>query len=103
MDTSETTTPEWHDLYSPDELAAALDLQAAKLAKRHGYYEIANELNAAAECIRDLNERYLEAVSAADRLTTELACLAAAGLGLADLGDVSRQIKSGIESLGKLP
>ncbi len=49
--------PTWSDIYTPEELAAALDVQAAKLAKKHGYYEIAAEISAAAECIRDLAEQ----------------------------------------------
>lgn len=49
--------PTWSDIYTADELAAALDLQSAKLAKKHGYYDIAAELSHAAEAIRDLAEQ----------------------------------------------
>ena len=96
MDTSETT-PSWNDVYTPEELAAALDLQAAKLAKRHGYYEIANELNHAAECIRDLAEQQAA-------LASELAVFVGAAMdGIESLNRVKQQIASGIESLSKVP
>lgn len=50
-------TPNWSDLYTPEELAAAIDIHALKLAKLKGWYEIAGDLHAAAECIRDLSDR----------------------------------------------
>jgi hypothetical protein len=75
--------PTWSDIYTAEELAAALDVQAAKLARKHGYYEIAAELRHAAECIRDLAERN-------EYLTK-------AG------GDLMRKILAGRESLSKLP
>ena len=49
--------PEWHDLFTVDELAAAVDLHAAQFAKKYGAYDIAAELRMAAQCIRDLNEQ----------------------------------------------
>lgn len=48
--------PSWSDVYTADQLAAALDLHAAKLAKR-GYYEIASDMNLAAIAIGDLQEQ----------------------------------------------
>jgi nucleotide-binding universal stress UspA family protein len=75
--------PTWSDIYTAEELAAALDLQAAKLARKHGYYEISAELSHAAECIRDLAERNEELTKAG--------------------GDLMRKILAGRESLSKLP
>ena len=51
------TNPHWSDIYTAEELAAAVELDAAKLAKRHGYYEIAAELGMAADALRELSER----------------------------------------------
>lgn len=51
------STPTWSDVYTPEELAAALDFAAARVAKMQGAYHLAAELKAAAECIRDLAER----------------------------------------------
>lgn len=49
--------PKWHDIYTEVELAAALRYAAAQLAKQRGAYELASELNFAADCIEDLAER----------------------------------------------
>lgn len=49
--------PAWHDVYTAEELATALEYHAAQLAHRHGYYDMAAELNSAAEALRDLQAR----------------------------------------------
>lgn len=51
----ETESPNWSDIYTAEQLAAAVDLHALKLAKQKGWYEIAQDLRHAAECIRDLS------------------------------------------------
>lgn len=50
-------TPNWSDIFTAEQLAAAIDLHALKIAKQKGWYEVANDLHAAAECIRDLSDR----------------------------------------------
>lgn len=54
---SEPARPEWHDIYTTDELASALEHHAAQWAHRHAAYAVADELRHAAACIRDLAER----------------------------------------------
>ena len=49
--------PEWSDVYSTDELVAALDYHSAQMAAKHGNYDGANELSMAAKCIADLKEK----------------------------------------------
>lgn len=96
--------PTWSDIYTPEELAAAQDYHAAIVAKRLGGaggndsgYAIANEMRAAAECIRELSEQQAA-------LASQLATFMSAAMdGIHTLGEVDRQIKSSIESLGKLP
>jgi hypothetical protein len=91
----ETNRPSWSDQYTPEELVAALDHQAAQLSHRYGLYDIANELRAAAECIDEL-------VESNDQLCTELASLAGSALGLSDnLGKIERTLRSSIESFSK--
>jgi hypothetical protein len=49
--------PTWRDIYTADELVLALEFTSARLAAKHGYYDIADELQSAADCIRDLQEQ----------------------------------------------
>ena len=59
--------PKWHDVFSADELAAALDVHSLRLAKRYGDYSLAADVAHAAECIRDISEQLdtLDAAGAA--------------------------------------
>lgn len=47
---------DWSDCYTPSELSAALDLHAARAAKR-GEYAVATELRCAAVALMDLHEQ----------------------------------------------
>ena len=80
------TMPKWNDIYSAEELASALDVYAAKLAREKGWYEISNDIRHAADCIRDLEAQK-------DEL-----------LGLSrSLSKLSQTLAGGIESLSKVP
>jgi hypothetical protein len=48
--------PDWSDIHTPHELAAALRVHGNRLAKLTGWYEIAQEILQAASCIEDLAE-----------------------------------------------
>jgi hypothetical protein len=65
---SEAHAPEWHDLHTAEELAAAIDYHGLQIAKRYGAYDIANEIRLGAECIRDLNDRLEMAIAMTERL-----------------------------------
>lgn len=80
------TMPKWNDIYTAEELAAALDVYSAKLAREKGWYEIAGDIRHAAECIRDLDSKNGEL------------------LGLSrSLSKISQTLAGGIESLSKVP
>lgn len=80
------STPNWDDIFTADELAAALDVYAARLAKEKGWYEISQDIGHAAACIRDLDEQKGEL------------------LGLSrSLSKLSQTLAGGIESLSKVP
>jgi hypothetical protein len=64
-----TETAQWNDVYSTDELVAALHLHAAKLA-RAGSTGPATDLIHAADCISDLAERCALAAETAERLNS---------------------------------
>jgi hypothetical protein len=68
----EAHTPEWHDLHSSEELAAALDYHGVQIAKRYGAYDIANEIRLGAECIRDLSDRLEMAIALTERLQVNI-------------------------------
>lgn len=82
--------PEWHDLYTAEELAAAVELHAAQFAKKYGAYDVAAELRQAAACIRDLSERCELGAAAAARLQDQVAA-------------IERRARASLESLSKLP
>jgi hypothetical protein len=69
---SEAHAPEWHDLHTAEELAAALDYHAVQIAKRYGAYDIANEIKLAADCIRDQNDRLEMAIALTERLQVNI-------------------------------
>lgn len=75
--------PDWSDIHTPHELAAALRVHGNRLAKLTGWYEIAQEILQAASCIEDLAE--------------ERDQLRAAG------GDLVRRVMAARESLTRLP
>lgn len=65
---SEPERPQWNDIFTPLELAAAIDLHAYKIARMAGWYEAAQDLHHAAECIRDLGDRIEMCASKAEDL-----------------------------------
>jgi len=80
------STPNWNDIFTAEELAAALDVYAARLAKEKGWYEISQDISHAAACIRDLDDRNQEL------------------LGLSrSLSKLSQTLAGGIESLSRVP
>jgi hypothetical protein len=80
------STPNWNDIYTADELAAALHVYSARLAREKGWYDIANDIRLAAECIRDLDDKNQEL------------------LGLSrSLSKLSQTLAAGVESLSKVP
>jgi len=82
----ETERPNWNDVFTAEELAAALDVYSAKLAMEKGWYEISQDISHAAACIRDLDGRNAEL------------------LGLSrSLSKLSQTLAGGIECLSKTP
>lgn len=73
----------WSDVYTAEQLVAALRVHANKIAKMHGVYSLAQDILRAAECIEDLAEQR-------DQLRH-------AG------GDMIRKVLAAKESLSKLP
>ncbi len=69
----------WSDVFTVDELAAVLDIHAARLAKRYGDYSLAADIVHAAQCIREL----------ADRLDTTR--------------NIGAHLRASLESFGRLP
>lgn len=64
--------PQWHDLYTPEELAAVLDVHALRVAKMHGAYSFASDISRAADCIRDLEQQIDELRSAGGDIVRKL-------------------------------
>lgn len=83
-------SPSWSDIYTPEELAVALEHHAAQTAKRTGLYHVADELKHAAACIRELDQRLETVVAIGDALRDEVL-------------SIRRTMRANIESLGRKP
>lgn len=85
----------WHDLFSEDELVAALRVHAARLERKYGPDSFSQDVAYAADCIEDLCE-------IRDKLVTQIAKMAGAGMEVSDgIERVRQSLRASIESLSK--
>lgn len=83
-------TPNHDDLHTPDEWADLLDEHALTVASKYGKYDMHNDLQMAAQCIRDQAEAIEKAAGIADSLN-------------ATVNEMQRKARAALESLSKLP
>lgn len=83
-------TAHWSDIYTAEELATALRFAAARIAKRQGAYDLAQELTHAAECIEDLATRVGAAAAKAEEIQETVKTMQC-------------NARAALESLSKLP
>jgi hypothetical protein len=65
-------SPDWNDIFTPAELAAALRLHGLKLAKMHGCYGMAEDILHAASAIEDLADDREQYKSAGGELVRQI-------------------------------
>lgn len=88
-----TDNAKWSDVFTPEELAAALDIHSLRMAKQYGDYSFAADIAAAAECIRELSERLVNGEAAAIKLQAQVE----------KAQDAALRIRASMETLGRLP
>ncbi len=82
--------PRWNDLFNVDELAAALRVHANHVAKLTGWYDKAQDILHAADCIEDLADKLDMCAGKAEELQ-------------ATVEQIQRRAKAAVESLSALP